>query len=457
MPGPIAQGYGPNAFTTKTSGFEYVIASQTHGRDSYHFLDARFAGGSTDDAQAALLAGQPVGSVSGYRYSGSYDELALTRKFGSGALSAKATLTHTSTTGFVDATATSSTNAVDAGQETLGLEYESTHGQHGYGLALDTVHRLGLFAGTALEARAHLQTVIGSTSVRLAAMHTQAQTQDAYSATAYDLSPPSAASITCDQPSATISAPSHVASGHPQADTISANVRRSFKTGVQLSAGGFLSSGRDMLVFPTSQLTFALDPGYLAELQRTYAALCPGQRLPSSNIFMQRYESVTRLTGREWFLDVAVPLGAWRAELTYETYSLFAPSLPADLAGVTTSLVPHAQLDGVPLHRANLLLSYRRRQTVAALALQYTSSNNAQNLPGHITAAIGVQVPLGPGMLAASAQNLLHAYNGTFVSSRYAVPLATNGQPIPTLATPLRPGWTLRYTLPVGPASSNKP
>jgi hypothetical protein len=74
LPGDILAGVGAGNATTNTSAFEYIIATQTHGRDAYHLLDSRFAGGNADDAPNAAVAGVPAGYAAGYRYSGSYDE-----------------------------------------------------------------------------------------------------------------------------------------------------------------------------------------------------------------------------------------------------------------------------------------------------------------------------------------------------------------------------------------------
>jgi hypothetical protein len=447
MPGAIGLGDGPGNVTTSTTGFEYIVASQTHGRDAYHLIDSRFAGGSQDDARNALLAGYAVGSVSGYKYSGSYDELSMTRSFGSAALTAKITATNTSTTGYVTDSAFASAAAIAAGQQTVGLDYEAHKGTSNYGFSFDRARRLGDFAGTSLEARLHAGATIRGTVVRLSAIDAQAQTQDAYSADAYNLQAPTTAAITCGDPSTTVTGPSQTSGRHPQADTLDASIHRDLGHGASITAGGFLSAGRDMLVFATSQLSSALDPAYRAQLAENFGVLCPGETLAASDIYVQRYESVPKVTGREWFVDGTIPFGAFRTEVSYETYSLFSPTGAPELQNVVTALVPGAQLAGVPLHRANALLSYSRRRSVVALALQYTSANNAENLPGHVTAALGAQIPFGPGVFAVSAQNLLGSYSGTFVSPRYAVPLGSTGAPIPTLAIPLRPVWSLRYVL----------
>jgi hypothetical protein len=445
MPGSIPLGDGPGNSTTSSTGFEYVVASQTHGRDAFHLIDSRFAGGSEDDARDALLAGTAVGSVSGYRYSGSYDELSMTRSFGTASLTAKVTLTHTNTTGYVTGTPFASADTISAGQQTVGLAYEANKGIANYGASIDRARRLGAFEGSSVEVRAHAGATIHGTVLRLSATDAQAQTQDAYSADAYNLAAPTGATVTCGDPSATVTGPSHTDGRHPQADTLDGSVHRELGHGASITAGGFLSDGHDMLVFAQSGLSSSLDPAYRAQLQQNFGVLCPGENLTASDIYVQRYESVPSVLGREWFVDGAIPFGPFRAELSYETYSLYAPTGAPDLANVATALVPGSQLPGVPLHRANALFSYSHRHSIVALALQYTSVNNAENLPGHVTASLGAQIPFGPGVLALSAQNLLGAFSGTYASPRNAVPLGSTGAPVPTLAIPLRPVWSIRY------------
>ncbi len=453
LPGTLLDGIGPGNVTTKTSSFEYVIAMQTHGRDSYHLLDARFAGGSADDAPAALVDGVSAGYTSGYRYFGNYDEFAFTRAFGPASLTLKSTFTQTATTGYVATPSFAAQVPAHNGLATLGLDYERSTGSHGYGFALDDAQRSGSFAGTDLEARAHVKTMLAGTALQLSASRAQTQVQEAYSAGAYEFGAPSAATITCSPPSATVVGPAGALGSHPTADTLDLHLRRRLANEATLSAGGFVSAGRDGLVFPASALGATLDPAYRAQVASDVALLCPGRTLGAADLFVQRYESVPRLSGREWFVDATLPLGALRAEATYETYSLTAPQLPADLAGIPSTLVAGAQVPGVPLHRANLLLSYRRLRFVAAAALQYTSDNNVDALPGHVTVAAGLQLPAGPGVVAFAAQNLFGAYSGTYVSPMFAVPLATSSGVLPTLAIPLRPAWSLRYTLPLGPSS----
>lgn len=448
MPGALAAGDGPGNDTRTSTTFGYIVASQAHGRDSYHLLHAVFAGGLSDDANAASFDGSPAGSLSGYRYSGSYDEAALTRNFGAASLTAKATSTRVRTTAFAQYLGASFGNTSTASQQALSLAYESSSAPNGYGASLSAFRRSGIFPGGGVEANLHVRRMIRGTQFRLTATHAQAQSQQAYSAGSYQLGSPTSASVTCDPATATVGAPSQLDGVHPHADTLLGSLERRFANGARFDAGGFVTSGRDMLV-PETASGIALPAGYASALGHDVATLCPGALLPASQIFAQRYVSVPRLTGREWYVAVAVPLGALRADVSYETYSLFAPSLPGALTAGVTTLAPGKQIDGVPLHRATLLLSQAKNGTMAAIALQYVSDNNAAHLPGHVTASLGVQRTFGRGTLALSLQNALGGYAGTFVTPRYAVPLLTQSGSIPTLASPVRRTWTLRYTLPL--------
>ena len=449
LPGALLQGYGPDTATTRTSGFGYVIASQTHGRDSFHLLDARYAGGAGEDVRGA----NPF--TSGYRYSGGYDELAFSRAFGPAALSLKATATQTTTVGYAGAGGYSAATLSRAGQQTFGVRYERNDGPHGYAAGVDVLHRNGAFAGTTLEGNASFRTTAGPYALGLTLLHQQAQTLESYGVGAYQLSPPAAAGFTCEQPSATIGAPALTGATHPHADTLTATLKRRFR-GATISAGGFASEGRDMLVAPTASLSTDLGPAYLGGLQRAFGAVCGGAALAPDAVYVHRFQTVPRLRGREAYVDAVLPLGALRTELTYETYSLVAPVVPAPAPGTVSSLIAGRQIDGIPLHRANLLLSYRRSRAVYALALQYVSANNADALPAHLTATFGTQVPLGPGILSGSLENAFHTYEGAFASPRWAVGLATNGAPIPTIASPLRSTWRLHYTVPLGPTSAHR-
>jgi hypothetical protein len=450
MPGAVLQGYGPDTQATADSAFGYVIAAQTHGRDSFHALDARYAGGAGEDVRAANAF------ASGYRYSGGYDELAFSRAFGPAALSLKATATQTTTVGYASAGGHDAATLSRAGQQTFGVRYERNDGSRGYAAGADVLHRNGPFAGTALEGNASVRTALGAYALGLTLLHQQAQTLESYGVTAYQLSPPAAASFTCDRPSATISAPAQVSGSHPHADTVTASVKRRFGGGASISAGGFASEGRDMLVSPTA--TLSADPGaaYLDGLQRAYGALCGGAGLTPDAIYVRRFVTVPRLRGREMYADAIVPLGALRGELTYERYSLVAPVVPVPAPGTVSTLVAGGQIGGVPLHRANALFSYRKARAVYALALQYVSANNADALPAHLTATLGAQVPLGPGIVSGSLENAFHAYDAAYASSRWAVGLPTNGAPVPTIASPLRSTWRLRYTVPLGPNSAHR-
>jgi len=447
MPGAIVAGEGPGDVTDSSSTFGYIVANQAHGRDSYHLLHAAFAGGLSDDAAAASFAGLAAGSTSGYDYFGSFDEAAMTRKYNAASITAKLSATRIRTTSFAQYLGASYGGSSPAALESFSLGYESSNAPDGYGATLSTFHRSGIFAGSGVESNVHVRRMIRGTEFRLTATHAQAQSEQAYSAGSYQLGAPSSATITCEPASATVGAPSQLGGTHPQADTLLGSIERRFTNGARFNAGGFASNGSNMIVPATSD-ALALPAGYQSALQADMTTLCPGALLPPSEIFAERYVTVPRLNGREWYTTLEIPVGALRADISYETYSLCAPAIPASLLGGATTLEPGKQIDGVPLHRASFVLSQAQNGTLAAVALQYVSDNNSAYLPGHVTASLGVQRAFRHATLALSVQNVLGGYTGAFISPRYAVPLFTQYGPIPTLASPVRRTWTLRYTIP---------
>ena len=100
LPGTLAQGLGPGNLQATSFGDGYVRVSQSRGRDMWTFLDVRFAGAATDDDRNALLALTPIPSYTGYRFSGRYDEVSLTRSFGANSATAKLSSTVSSVVGF---------------------------------------------------------------------------------------------------------------------------------------------------------------------------------------------------------------------------------------------------------------------------------------------------------------------------------------------------------------------
>jgi len=168
---------------------------------------------------------------------------------------------------------------------------------------------------------------------------------------------------------------------------------------------------------------------------------------------VQRYESVPLLRQSEWYVDATRRFGPFSLEASYETFSDAPLRVPADLAGGRTTLLATGQLPNVPLHHGNLIVAFRRHAAMFGLGARFVSSNNDANLPGHVALDAGLRLPLGPGALEVSAQNLFAPFGGVLTSPRYAVPLRTSNAPLAALATPLQNTRTLRYKVGVGPHS----
>jgi hypothetical protein len=441
-PGGVPLGLGPGDATRTALATGYVFASQTHGRDAFHFIDARFGGGADDDQSHAVLDGVALGSDSGYRYWGQYDEFGFARQFARESLAFKASATRVTTLDYVDGNQAAATSL----QRTLSAAYERGDWTSGFGGSLGAVSHVGALGGTTIEENVHAQRRIAGTALRLTAYHSQAQTIESTYAGLIQWASPVSASFTCGPASATLSGPGNVGSRHPEATTLSVAGDRAFAHGISLSGGAFVSYFTNLLVQPTTQIDpSALPAGYAGALGKIAQTACPGET-SLADVFVQNYQTVAHAIGREWFGDAKFPLGPLRAEATYETYSMVATSLPASLAGARTSLIAGSQLPGIPLHRANLILSYGHGPALLAAALQYVSDNNALHLPGHVTTSAGLQLRTASGTLSLSAINLFRAYGGAFATSRYAVALPAPGSAIPVLATPEAATWQLRYT-----------
>lgn len=446
-PGTISAGIGPGNQTRANSFFSYVMATQSHGAFSYHALISNFSGSSTDDASQALFEDQPIGSVTGFHYGGTYGEVALTHKRGANALTAKASLTSVATTAFSRYLTTSLQDTVRAtsGEYMLGLEHGS--GANGYGASVDLVQRGSIFPGSTFEARLHARREIAGADVHVAFVHADAQTQQAYAVGAYQLSAPNAADITCAG-TATVNGPSRLDRRHPSADTLSTQVEAPFAGG-HLGVGGFLAYGRDTLVSATTASALPLPGGYVDAVAGYLSALCPGQTLAPSQLYLRQYVSVPHTIGREFYATYSRRFGDFGATLSYEVYSLQATDVASMDPSFPTTLLVGRQVDGVPLQRGSLLLSHTHGRTLAAIALQYVGANNASHLPAHTTFSLGLREPFGPGALSLSVQNLFGAYEGRFRSPQDAVPYTSSGAPIPTLATPMQRTWSLRYLIPL--------
>ncbi len=437
--GGIPIGYGPGGTSGTTFGDGYVLATTTHGRDSLSVLDVRYNGSGNDDLAGAVFLGTPVGASDGYRYSGRYDELGLTRAFGTRSLTLKASDGETATTAFGDGF----TSGSSSGERRASLTYEERHRTVTANATLGVLSDDGDYQDRALFANAGAQGSSGAWRWSAAAFYAPAQALEAQRAPSVLLASPALASFDCPGASAVLQAPSELDPRHPRSLTLKATLERDMGRLGQFGLGGFLANTQDALVQSTERAVAGLPAGYAAQLTSYFDTLCAAGGAPS--IYQTRYRSVPSMRAQEWYVDDLLPLGSFALRASYETFSIETPYAPSAFA---STIVPDAQLPGIPLHRANLLLSRQFGRSLGALDVAYLSRNDAENLPSRIVLSLGASLALGAGHLDFSAQNALGAYDGRFTSPAYAqaVPLS-DGSSLQTLAQPLPQRWSLRYTV----------
>jgi hypothetical protein len=451
-PGDIVNGLGPGNRTGGDTGLEFLLATWSHGHDSFSAIDGRYRGAGTFDFTHALVDGIATPSDSGYRYDGRFESVNWTHSFGPNALSLKAAANENTSNAFYrtnDSPVQSGGGWVRTGSQMLSLAYRVGHGDASAGASLTAQRAGGAFAGSFLDATAFAARRIAGIDARIAVAATEAQTQEASYATTYSLAPPQTAAVTCAPATATVSGPADVGTTHPRSRTISLSLSRGGANG-SVRVGAFRSDISNALVFANVGGT-ALPSGYVAQLGAFVESLCPGETLSAAGTFVQRYETVGVLRQAQAYVDAIRRLGPVSLEAFYETFTDAPAQTAAGLGGERTTLVPGAQLANIAPHRAGLTAAFSHGSALIAMGARYVSSNNEANLPGHVVGDAGLRVRLGPGALETSAQNLFGAYTGRLSSPRYAVPLMTTAAPLFTLATPIARTWTLRYTVDVGP------
>ncbi|HYW53395.1 MAG TPA: hypothetical protein VE826_05470 [Dongiaceae bacterium] len=440
LPGTLAEGFGPGNTQATSFGTGYLRVSQTRGRDSWAFLDVRFAGSATDDDRAAMTALAPIPSYSGYRFAGHYDELSATRAFGRDSATLKLSSTVSDVAGF------------NAGEESVSKSSGTTLAlilaRNGPSSSLSATVSAARQTGPFSAAHADV-TVKGArwgprSRVDWSVYSAQAQLMETYYADALRLAVPGAADFDCAGRSAFASGPSRVTEAAPHVVAAKVNVTRQLGARSQISAGGFYAQTTNALVMAADSGGVALPAGYTGALGNGFANACGGAALSPQNVFLTHYASVPRRVGAEWYASGSTALGPTVVTAGYETYSVYATGVTPSPA---STLIDHAQLWNVPLHRASLLIAYPRPALTAAVGFTYVSANNAAHLPAHLTASAGIRAVLGNGVVTLSGQNLFGSYAGVFTSSRFSAPTATTGAPVSFLATPVTPTWTLRYEL----------
>ena len=97
------------------------------------------------------------------------------------------------------------------------------------------------------------------------------------------------------------------------------------------------------------------------------------------------------------------------------------------------------QLPNVPAQELSLTEDWGWRDGEQSYSrISSLSGNNEQNLPPYILLTAGMERRLSDAaMITIVATNVTHEYTGLFISSANAIPLATRGGNLPTLAVPL--------------------
>jgi hypothetical protein len=117
-----------------------------------------------------------------------------------------------------------------------------------------------------------------------------------------------------------------------------------------------------------------------------------------------------------------------------------------------STIIAGHQLPNVPLYSANIgLKTLIGDHMVGLFEANYSSANNAYNLPGYMTLNAGVLVSLQRGLFMISVTNLTNRYPGPFATAVNAVPLPLSTGSLATIATPLAPRtFAIGYRLHVG-------
>ena len=442
QPGPVPAGYGPGASSTSSAVTEWLTLDHTAGRDHLFAVAVGFNGGGVDDHRAATFLGAPAAYATAYSYKGAYDFAKVSRTFGNLSVFAQGTLqTFTlDNAGYAGSAAgTSLADAFEVGFERGG------RGVTGGG-RIGVANAAGGLSGSQPTANLHVEFGPASSHVRLAYNRTQSQIQESFGVKDQVLAAPQSASIDCGGGTAVVGAPAVTGSAHPVKSTFEGSLALEPRQDTLVTIGGYVGSERNAFVQGVAEGPLPVSAGYLAALGPIFAATCPGRELSASSLYGSRYVQAGDVRSREAFVSARRRIGHATLSGFYEVLSKSASS--AHVNGlVTSSIVPGAQLPFVPLHRANLQLSYETPKLVWGIDGLYTSANNAANLPGHVELLAGVGVGLGHGILTLSVDNPFASFGGTFASSRYAVPIQTTTGPFNVLATPLSSSWTLKYTL----------
>ncbi len=440
-PGPIAQGYGPNANVSSSNTTGWITLGQSMGRDQLLLVDVRYDGSGYTDHRNAYFEGLPAPYTLGFGYTGSYQLLKVTRSFHNAAVSfqAVAQAFDLHNAGYDALNALSSSNSVASYQ----LNFQRSEARFSYGGNIGVTRSNGPLPLSSPELHAHASYTSGAFTASAETAIEQSQNNESDGVAAQTLVPPQSAVFNCTSGTAAVFGPSITNGKHPTKTLVETNLRYGTET-ENVSAGGFITREHNAIVEDQASLPIGLPPGYEPQLQQYFGSNCPGQAFTAQDVFAQRYVQVPVLDTNEFYVSGKTHIGAFSISGFYESLSRYTT---APIPGLTfTTLVPYTQLPFIPRDRANLLVSLNAHGTLLAADALYTSVNNADALPAHVELMIGAAKTVGKGTLSLSLDNPFGAYGGRYVSPQYAVALAASSGSFLPLATPLARTWSIEYT-----------
>ena len=449
--GPIPQGFGSSASQHSHDATDFLTVDHAAGRDHLFYVGVAFIGGGDVDHGSATLLLHPANFFTAYRYHGTYQRLKISRLSGVSTLY----LDTVQQTFSLDNGGAVGSSAGSSASITTHIGIDTTTKNASYGAKVGVSNISGSLVGNLADASVHIDYHRPSFMAHAGFSAAPSQNDESASASNQVFGPPSAASIDCAGNHAVVNAPGAIGSAHPNKIMVDMNMRFKPDAALEVSAGGFVSAEHNALVSGFAEQNLGLDAAYIAKVSDVYAATCGSLvPLPASRIFGQRFSQANALLSQEGFLAAKVRRGRFSGAAFIELLSRHIADGPSPLHSTSTTLIPNQQLPFVPLQRANLMVSYDSPRIVAALDALFTSVNNTQNLPGHIELFVGLGYNAPTGFLSLSVENPLNAYSGSFISSRYAVPLASSKGPFSALAKPISSVWTLKYQFSV---NSHKP
>jgi hypothetical protein len=193
---------------------------------------------------------------------------------------------------------------------------------------------------------------------------------------------------------------------------------------------------------PLSGTDPSLPPGYVPALlaQAGLPTRCgtPG----TYDIFARRDVAGVGTTNAGVAVNASYDRGRHHLEASAELVSTRLDTIAGALRAPMSIYLPGRQLPGVPLVRGTLSYDRTVGSRLELLAsVHYEGSNNRHNLPPFAMTSVGVSYMLRPSAsLTVVAGNVFDEFAGTFVSSRYAAPIATlGGRTLLGVAAPLPP------------------